>query len=956
MRQFLRGVLARFPAVLALLLLLIPARIVAQSTTGTLRGTVTDGAGGALPGVTVEAVNDDSGYRATAYTEQTGFYNLSLPPGSYTVTASLQGLGSDTRKVRVLLGQTQVQDFGVRATAEAAVTVTAEAPLIETRTNEIATNVTEEQIRTLPQGNRNFLNFAALSPGVRVSDNEERKELNAAGAEGFNTNVFIDGTSYKNDVLLGGVAGQDASRGNPFPQNAVQEFRVLTQNFKAEYEKATTSIVTAVTKSGTNDLHGDVFAFYQDKDLVARDFFQERDDLDKPTYERWQVGVSLGGPIVKDSVHFFTSWEYNDQTRANLVTVGAAITNAPPALRAELESQQGLFDSPFESNLLFGKLSWQAASNSLLDVSGFYRDESEIRDFRGRDSFQSGTDLTNNVWNAQAKYTMSGASFLSETTVGYNDYQWKTAPTNPDLVGRNYFEALRVGGNSDTQDFQQKRFSIREDFSLLNLQAAGDHVVKAGAVVNFNKYDVRKLQRGNPLFEFRPTNFEIPFQALYGVGDPNLSTNNNQYGIYLQDDWTVNPRLTVNVGIRWDYETDMLNNDYVTPDLVRQNLEGIVDDKYFTDGNDRPGYKNAFQPRLGFSYDLTGKGKTVVFGGYGRYVDRDVYNFTLDEKYRISWLVRVFRFSADGSPVDGQPAIVWDPSYLSVAGLNGLIASGVAGKPEVFLINNDTEPPVTDQYSLGIRQAFGPVGASVSYAGMRGSNGFTYIRGNRNPDGTCCIPLADFANAFISSDKDFWYDALLVSIDKPYTTSSKWGATIAYTYAESEQTGNDLFSLDCQPAECLGGLSDYPRHPTANDERHRLVFSGIVGLPWNIRFSTLVTLGSGLPWTINDAFLGFGPNEFRVRLNEGTQEGSFPFDAPYQSWDFRLQKDFLIANLVSVGVIGEVFNATNHSNFTDFEGFIRIANDPAGPNPDFGKPRQVSTPGRRFQFGLTVGF
>jgi hypothetical protein len=928
----------------------------AQSTTGTLRGTVTDDTGVALPGVTVEAVNDDSGFRTSATTEASGFFNLSVPPGSYTVTATLQGLAPDVRKVRVLLGQTQALDFALRATAEAAVTVTASAPLIETKSNEIATNVTEEQIKALPQGNRNFLNFAALSPGVRVSDNEERKELNAAGAEGFNTNVFIDGTSYKNDVLLGGVAGQDASRGNPFPQNAVQEFRVLTQNFKAEYEKATTSIVTAVTKSGTNDFHGDVFAFYQDKDLVARDFFQERDDLDKPTYERWQVGVSLGGPIVMDSVHFFASAEYNDQTRANLVSVGSAITDASPELRAELESQQGLFDSPFESILFFGKLSWQAASNSLLDISGFYRDEDETRDFRGQTSFQSATALTNSVWNAQAKYTMTGQSFLSETTVGYNDYQWMTDPSNPNLIGRNYQQALRVGGNSDTQDFHQKRFSIREDFSLLNIHWAGDHVVKAGVVANFNKYEVRKLQRGNPLFEFRPSNFEIPFQALYGLGNPDLSTNNNQYGIYVQDDWTASPRLTINVGIRWDYETDMLNNDYVTPDLVRTNLEGILDDRYFTDGNDRPAYKNAFQPRLGFSYDVTGKGKTVVFGGYGRYVDRDVYNFTLEEKFRLQWAVRVFRFSADGSPVDGQPAIVWDPSYLSVEGLNGLIARGVSGKPEVFLIDNDLEPPVTDQFSLGIRQAFGPVGASVSYAGMRGENGFTYIRGNRNPDGTCCIPLADFSNAFISAGKDFWYDALLVSVDKPYTTSSKWGATLAYTYAESEQTGRDLFSLDCQPAECLGGLDSYPRHPTANDERQRIVFSGILGLPWDLRFSTLLTLGSGLPYVIEDASLGFGPNEFRVRLFEGEQEGSFPFDAPYQSWDLRLQKDFLIANLVSLGIIGEVFNVTNHSNFTNFDGFIRRIGDPAGPNPNFGKPREVATPGRRFQFGLNVAF
>ena len=110
--------------------------------------------------------------------------------------------------------------------------------LVDTRTPEVATNVTEEQIRYLPQSTRNFLNFAALAPGVRVSDDELRKEISAGALSANQTNVFIDGVSYKNDVLEGGVVGQDSSRGNPFPQNAVQEFQVLTQNYKAEYEKA----------------------------------------------------------------------------------------------------------------------------------------------------------------------------------------------------------------------------------------------------------------------------------------------------------------------------------------------------------------------------------------------------------------------------------------------------------------------------------------------------------------------------------------------------------------------------------------------------------------------------------------------------------------------------------------------------------------------------------------------
>ena len=140
-----------------------------------------------------------------------------------------------------------------------------ESRVVETRTSQVATNVTEEQVRFLPQNTRNFLNFAALAPGFRVADNEFRKEITAGALPSQNTNVFIDGVSYKNDSILGGVVGQDSSRGSPFPQNAVQEFQVLTQNFKAEDQKAGSAIITAITRSGGNAFRGDVFSFYQDK-------------------------------------------------------------------------------------------------------------------------------------------------------------------------------------------------------------------------------------------------------------------------------------------------------------------------------------------------------------------------------------------------------------------------------------------------------------------------------------------------------------------------------------------------------------------------------------------------------------------------------------------------------------------------------------------------------------------
>lgn len=933
----------------------------AQSTTGTVRGNVKDETGGVLPGATVTATNDDTGFRQVSTTSGDGFFNLSLQPGSYTVVFELASFGTVTRKTIVQLGETQGMDvkMSLNARSEAAVTVSAEAPVIETKSNELATNVTEQQLKQLPQDNRNFLSFAALAPGVRYNDSDTSKTITAGAVDGNAVNVFIDGTSFKNDVLMNGIAGQDSSRGNPFPQNAVQEFRVISQNFKAEYEKSSSAIVTAITKSGGNDFHGDAFGEYQNKSFVAFDDCSQTTNgrcgsahvpnATKPDYTRYQAGFDMGGPIVKDAFHFFASYELNDQDRANNVALGSSANLVPPAVLTQLQSQVGNFTSPFRSNLGFLKFSYQAAQSDTLDASGYYRKEHEIRDFGGQTSILSANDIENGVWNAQVKNTMVSSSYMSETTVSYNNYRWNPRPSNPNLIGQNYENVLQIGGGSNHQDFDQKRFTIREDFSVLNLKFAGDHVVKAGAYGNANNYDVKKYQDDNPIFDFNQNPalgaFQFPYQAFYGFGNPNIGAHNNQYGVYLQDDWSVNSRLTVNVGLRWDYETDALNNNYVTPANVVSELSGKVPANYFTDGTQRPNYKNEFQPRLGFTYDLSGKGTTILFGGYGRYFDRDTYNYGLDERYRLQYEVLQFQFSSDGLPRNGSPTIVWNPSYLSVAGLQGLVASGLGPKPQVFLINNGTKPPVTDEFSLGVRQQVGEVGLSASYAGSRSRNGYTYIWNNF----PCCTsPAPDFSQVLLSdADKRGWYDALLVSANKAYTASSRWGASLAYTYSHATATGGDLFSLD------YVNVAAYPRHRAQYDERHRIVLSGIVGLPWDTRLSTLITLGTGTGYNLV-YFDYFGPGLAKVLNYDGFQSGTFP----YQDIDMQLGKDFQLGGGARVGFTVGVFNLTNHDNIDPGSINGNFFKGPNGPIPDqvFGTGGALLTQPRRLQLGLTVGF
>jgi outer membrane receptor protein involved in Fe transport len=913
----------------------------AQSTSATIQGTVKDDTGG-LPGASIVAKEVTSGFSFEATSRADGGFTLAgLRPGSYEITVTMSQYKPEARKLQVLVGQNIDLDFRLTADLVYTENVTVVGELaVDIRSSQTATNITAEQIRNLPQNDRNFLNFAALAPGVRVNaGSETSKEVTAGALPGFNTNVFIDGVSYKNDVLLGGVVGQDSSRGNPFPQNAVQEFRVLTQNFKAELEKASSAAITAVTKSGGNVWSGDVFLLYQDKSLVAQDTFAEERGEEKPTYERFQGGLSLGGPIIADKMTFFGSYEYNRQKRDKSVFLGGS----PSRPAQDLSSFLGTFESPFRSHLGFGKVSYQPAAGQTLDLSYSLRHEQEIKDFGDQRSQESAVDFTVDVNTATLRYLATRSSWINEASLTFQRFKWNTLPLNGDLIGRDFQGVLRVGGADTEQLFVQDRLALRNDVSRF-LQWRGSHTLKAGVVLSRMKYDVTKFFTANPVFRFRSSEaFAFPFEAQYGVGDPTLNAHNTQLGLFLQDDWSLTQRLTLNAGIRWDYETNQLNNDYVTPANVAAAVQGFVPSNYFTDGSDRPAFKGALQPRIGFSYDLSGKGQTVLFGGYGRYYDRVLYNSGLDERFRLQFAVRTFRFSADGQPRDGQPTLVWQPSFLSKEGLNGIIASGRSGNPEVFLIANDTRPPLSDQVSLGVRHAFGDVVASLSYAGARSRNGLTFIFGNRNPNGECCFAIPGFSNVLLSSDdKKAWYDAMFLTLEKPFTSQSKWGAQLTYTLGRAEEIGGDLFSLD------YINVTDYPRHPTSTDERHRIVATGICQLPADFRLSAFVQLASGVGYTIEDFSRGFGINQKRILLFTGRPDSTFA----YKSVDLRLDKLFRFGDRRAFELSAQAYNLFNSDNFTGYNQFI-----PPLPevNPNFGKPTRED-PKRRLQFGISYRF
>jgi TonB dependent receptor/Carboxypeptidase regulatory-like domain len=939
----------------------------AQRVTAQIQGRIVSKASPAA-GAIVVATNLDTTAATTVVTDARGGYLLAaLPPGQYLLAVTLTSGEEAVETVVVGIGQSVQFNLDVSASAvSGSETIVVAGAVTENKTSEVATNISREQLRSLPQNSRNFLNFALLAPGVRGSTDELNQSISSGGLEARQTNVFIDGLSLKSNILQGGVVGQDASRGNPFPQLAVGGFRVLTQNFKAEYEQAGTAVISSVTRSGGNEVHGEVFGSLQTKQLVAKNPYVEKNMLPKPDYSRAQVGGLLSGPIVKNKLFALATYEGNYQDRSEQVTIG----NRTPENLARFGQYEGSFTSPFREHLAFAKVSYVPDVAQTFDLSANLRRETDVRSFGGISSFETAENVRNNVFATALRHQFRTCSDLvNEATAQFLLAQWNPSVENAGLVGREYQGVVRVGGRDSEQDIQQRTIMLRDDVTLPPVDAAGEHLFKVGAKLALQNYDVTKTQFGNPLFRYRVDaannlTFDQPFEASFGAGEPNVTSDNTQIGLYAQDDWQVNHHLTFNVGLRWDIETNPLNNDYETPAAVRAAVTELATtvaamngpdffdvDNYLTDGSDRSIFFGAVQPRLGFSYDLLGDQRIVVFGGAGRYYDRTLFNTGYDERYRLQYGVRLFRFSSDGAMRDGQQTIVWDDSYLSRDGLQGLINSGIAPNPEIFLLENDTRPLHTDQYSFGVRQVVGDVNLSATFSHIRGENGVGFYPANRAKSGNRdFVPVpGNFGNVLISADDiQTRFTGVYLTAERAYRDDSPWGASATYTLGWSKVRGGD-FNFD------FPTIKDTPLTPGNSDERHRLVVSGIVGLPQGFKASTLVQLGTGLPYDIADASAGFGPN-FKFRRNGGRAQDDFLQDdfIQFSQVDVRLTKDFVVTGDHRASISAEVFNLFNSYNYGGYEGFLPPTAEPA--NPNFGKPTKLIGTTRAFQFGMSYGF
>lgn len=959
----------------------------AQGATSTLRGTIYEGQA-VEAGGTITATEVATGYVSRGRIGADGGYVLSgLRPGTYRINATSADGQSVEDVITISLGQVATLDLDVApivtgstdaGAAELDDVIVTGRRIFEVRTSEVATNVSQTQINNLPQISRNFLNFAALAPGVRVTEGENSRTISAGGQGESAVNLFIDGQNQKSTIIAGGVGGQTDSRGNPFPQVAVQEFRVVSQNFKAEYEQASSAIITAVTRSGTNELTGDAFITYQDADWTSENY-----NGDAVGVERLQYGGSVGGPIIEDRLHFFGAYERKDEIRRNTVLLNRA------AYAPLFGADTGTFDAPFEEDLFFGKLSWSIDDRQRLDLSATYRTESDIRDFGGTTAYSRAQQVNTEVASVVLRHQYQGDGFLNEAQFDFYEYTYNPSSLNFTDYGQSYVifrddnaapgfqynvfnredTVFNTGGRSDNQDIRQRSFTFRNDLTFNEIDWNGQHTIKMGVKFSAQNMYVNKQFGRNPQFIFdvdaRPEingSRDIPVRVELGAFVEPADVDNNVFGVYLQDDWQITNQLEVNIGLRWDYEDNAVNNDYSTPQAIRDTLNAIQalpgydfpsyfnPADYITDGRDA--FTGAFQPRIGFSFDVFDDERTVIFGGAGRYYDRVGFNFAFDERFKPFQFNKEIFFSVAGGMRGGVNTVAWNPTYLTPAGLDPLLAAA-PGSGEIFLINNDMEPPRTDQFNFGVRQKFGDFQTALTFAYGKTTNLFAWYIANAGSEtgdrfsgptpGSVGHP--EFRNLifFGNNDAEQTFRAMYLTVDKPFDTDSGWGMQFTYTLSESERNGtrdNGLTGFDFDYNR--PGLS--PTFPTNQDERHRIVATGIVALPFDFRLSGVLTLGSGLPFHQYVCPTASNPD---ICWNGGRPEGQdflFTDTFAFRQIDLRLTKEFDVFNGQSVELILDAVNVFNFENYSNFEQCLCSA--------QYGEPRGQHLPTRSFQLGL----
>src|SRR6266436_4865739 len=625
------------------------------TASATIQGTVTDKSGAVVSGAQVVAKNKATDVTRTTDSSDTGYYRFELlPVGTYTVTITKAGFGTVVQTIETLIGQVATANAELKpgATSEI-VEVTSEAPLLDQSKTSVSQTITPTEVEELPMVGRDVANLAYLAPGVKATDSYDPTKnryaiLSVNGAGGRNVNVTVKGVDNK-DNTVGGPVMQ-------LPLEAVQEFQISTQRFSAENGRSEGAAINMITKQGTNNYHGSVFGFFRDTNLNTDE--KDADGIggttkSHPSYTRQQFGGSVGGPLRKDKLFGFFAIEREREHQAQAEDF-KSFTELTLAQGAGLAAQaSATIPRPFFETRYNGRMDFVINSKNNVYLSY----NSQVNDSLNDQSDGTG-DLSNGNFtkNHLILSNVTWNSILSNTTVnqftlGYQ--YWNNLIASNISAPLVTFPNASFGTNINVpQQSFQKKWQFKDDIS----KSVGHHTFKAG--VDFINNPVE-----GGFFEFSST-LEVDFAknpscilatvddntnkcgpsffpqqfatagAVTGMdianGNPFFLVATKQLGFYGQDDWKVNRRLTLNLGLRWDKDFNMIGGSDIKNSRTYQALVAFnnpVSNTFVSriahDDN------KEFSPRVGFAYDLTGAGKHVLRGGFGLYYGNVFQNIPL---------------------------------------------------------------------------------------------------------------------------------------------------------------------------------------------------------------------------------------------------------------------------------------------------------------------------------------
>jgi hypothetical protein len=952
-------------------LVLAPQMASAQSnvTTGQIFGTVSDPGGAVLPGVTVEVSNVDTGLDRRAVTDDAGRFRFDLlPSGNYEIKAELEGFKTEIKRgINVTLGSSVRLDFDLQLSAvEEEIVVTAEAPVVETTNPSVTSSVSDQAIANLPLVGRDFTDFIQLTP-ASVSSNREDEVAEGRGgvnigARAIQNSFNIDGSGSQSSFF-----GEERGGTRPpftFSQAAIKEFQVIKSSYTLQFN-ASGGVINAITKSGTNDFHGEVFTYYRDDGFVEEDALGR----DAEAFEQQQYGFAVGGPLIRDQLHFFVSYDGQDFTNPYF----AEFVDFPEARTADWEALTGLnystevgeIPQTNDAQVLMVKLDWQLSDNHLLSIRDNWSDqEGEHLTSRYSNTGLSNNGLEENSFNS---FVANLSSLVSDSSFNELIFQYakEERPRSPNVtsipeVGIYRYRAAFGQNNFLPNWLDEDRVQVIDNFTYY----LGDHTLKGGFSVDMVEFDdgFCRYCSGSYSYDEWEDSFAgandgfldggLPYSYTQAFSDYDGAVvfNTDYWGLYLQDEWRANPNLTVTYGLRYD---------------VQKHDSPKETNPLYPDTGQIPDDDDNFAPRVGFAWDVGGDGKAVLRGGFGYFYDNSPT--LLDANAMLANGVRVQRFTCYPDPAEGVVCPTFPNVWNDISEVEGSLYS------DIFVFDPNFQNPETWRASIGYEREIMTdfsVGFDVIYAESRHlerkqdrnlvpDGGYT-VYGAPTYDRNANYPQLGKIMTFVSDARQR-YKALVIKARKRY--SNGWFFDGSYTLSESrDQDSNErsVSSSSGYPEDHYNLAAEWG--PSNFDVKHKIVMSMSYELPWDMLISGIIYIRSGFPYTAyHDGDLnGDGFYNDRGTILRGDEYYHYPRNSFRQPWfsstDLRLSKAIRFGDDYELEIIAEVFNLFDRKNQwttrfdrTEFDDGEYIAVD------DFGQLNQVGTP-RQYQLGVKFHF